>query len=158
VFYSNGQIINVYIGTNCLEQTQIEELFGYVESSGYGKNASTGKGQIGDVVIEETDLPGLQGANAFVSLSDFVPDKDFPRNGWYNLVTKQGKTGPGISSNAGPFKKRMIMLGQGATFIDKYSTERRYGCILRDIHPDNRIVHFAAAYPMWVKVEEEDLS
>ena len=153
VFFERDAKIDVYLATDLFTQAEVQELFEYIGMSGYGKNASTGKGKLGNIAVEETNLPEFPEADAFILLSDCVPDSQFPKNGWYDLITKQPKIGPALQES-NPFKKRMIMLRQGSTFQHAFAPERRFGILLADVHPTNpKVRHSAFAYPLWVKLE-----
>lgn len=93
------------------------DLLASVGSTGFGKDASTGKGRFAvelDKAFDAAllDSPALRAkANAFLCISACSAPSLAALSGWYKLETKRGKTGPGY---ANPFKKPFLLLREGA--------------------------------------------
>jgi len=129
----------------------LEELFADLEMTGYGKKKTSGKGQFRIVGVEETTLPRATAANAFVSLNSFVPAAADPTEGTYSVMVKRGKIGEWFPRRVSLFKRPVIMLEAGATFMT--STPRDYyGSMLANIHFDPAVRHYAYAFPLHVRL------
>ena len=133
----------------------------FINNYGYGKKKSSGKGNI-KCTIENGD-PGISitEANAFMTLSNYVPKTGDPTNGYYRVLTKYGKLGGHFASspitnegNPMPFKYPLIMFEAGSVFISNEKT-MNYGRIVNGMHairnPD--IAHYGIAYPLLLKVK-----
>ncbi len=115
-----------------------EQLQPFLEAfllTGYGKKKNIGKGQF-EITVKKVDellFPKVQGANAFMSLSSFVPAEDDPVDGYWQTFTKYGKMGESapllnghISEN--PFKSPIVMLKPGAVFkVSEGNIKQFYG-------------------------------
>jgi len=150
------------IGENFTEE-KLKDCLEFINMNGYGRKKSTGKGKIECTL--ESDYPDIvKSANAFMSLSNYVPKADEATNGYYSILTKYGKLGGHFASsslttgeNPIPFKYPLIMFEAGSVFFPK-QTETHYGRIVDKVHPvtDPRIVHYGIAYPLFLKVEAKD--
>ena len=108
------------------ESFSVEKLRGcleFINSNGYGKKKSTGKGNIECTV--ESGAPGISStaANAFMTLSNYVPRADEPVSGYYRVFTKYGKLGGHFASSPisdgdtpMPFKYPLVMFEAGSVF------------------------------------------
>jgi len=118
----------------------------YIEPSGFGKDKSTGAGQI-QIFEEEFDqsIFHLENANSWMSLS-LLGFHKFPScDTFYSPILKFGKLGEdyAVSSPTGgavnPFKKLLIMLEPGSVFKAK---EPPTGELLKNVHKDTSIRHY----------------
>ncbi len=118
----------------------------YIEPSGFGKDKSTGAGQI-QISEENFDqsIFHLENANSWMSLS-LLGFHKFPScDVFYSPILKFGKLGEdyAVSSPTGgavnPFKKPLIMLNPGSVFKTK---EPPKGELLKDVHRDSSIRHY----------------
>ena len=132
------------------------DLCDVVARSGYGRDTSSGSGAF-SFELAPFGFPPLPGANAFVSLSNFVPAPHDPTDGWYELMTKFGKlggdyaVGPGPGGVHNPFKKPILMLQAGSIFRDG-SVREWYGRLVPDVHTDPDIRHYGLCYPLEVRL------
>ncbi len=145
------------IRTESLNKTEIENMLEFVAFSGFGADKSIGKGQIEIISINEEVLPKCPDANAFISLSNFIPASPKELNGFYQPITKYGKLGGEWAAGRVPFKKPVIMLQAGAVIKDPdYSKVKTYGKLQAHIHRQKEIVHYGYAFPFPIYLKEED--
>lgn len=134
----------------CLED--IKQGLKYIEITGYGKDASIGKGQIEIIdYIETEEEPKTK--NNFLNLSSaYVPNKgDIDEYCYYNVHLKKGKLGGDYVNKYSPFKRPVLMIKAGA--IIKGQSNKVYGCLVRNIHYENPdIVQYGYAYPLGVEL------
>lgn len=126
-----------------------QQLFQYVADTGYGKRKSVGYGRIESMCFEPFagfHLP--RNANGFVSLSNFVPARDDPIQGSWNVIIKYGKMGEEWASEDHVFKKPLVMLEAGSTLFDSPCREY-YGRLVRALNPAySQSVQYALALPV----------
>lgn len=99
----------------------LELLVDTFQQGGYGKRRAVGYGAIERAVVAPFDgFATPAGANAFVSLSNFVPAAGDPVDGRWRTLVKYGKHGEERAQGPGaaPFKRPLIMLEAGAVFRD----------------------------------------
>jgi CRISPR-associated protein Csm4 len=138
-----GPLRDLYIVASESAVVHIGRLLSALGEMGYGRDANLGRGQW-TVESVEPDAELANGPNGrLVSLShgSAEPDMSDLR---CRIDTHYGKAGPGVTVRAGisPFKKPLLLLQPGATFIGPMS--RRYGAMLRSVHPERpEIVHNA---------------
>jgi len=146
------------IKTESLTKNEIDNLLEFVAFSGFGADKSIGKGQIKITAINEEALPECPDANAFISLSNFIPGKPEDLNGYYQPLTKYGKLGGEWAAGRVPFKKPVVMLQAGAVIKDAdYSETKTYGKLQTDIHRQKEIVQYGYAFPFPICLKEEDV-
>lgn len=151
-----GTRLSVYLKTDYFSASALGDLCEVVARSGYGRDTSSGSGAF-SFELDPFSFPPLPGANAFVSLSNFVPAPHDPTDGWYELMTKFGKlggdyaVGPGYGGVHNPFKKPLIMLQAGSIFRDG-SVREWYGRLVPDVHTDPDIRHYGLCYPLEVRL------
>ena len=124
-------------------------LFDQMALAGFGAKKSAGYGQFKVESFEPFDGFAVpEGANGFISLSNFVPARDDPVDGHYRTLVKYGKLGEEFASNGAisPFKFPLLMLAAGATFRDD-NPKDYYGRMVAGIHPQvNDIVQYGYAF------------
>ena len=149
----------VYLKTNYFSTEDLTRIFHFISTSGYGRDKSTGKGYFTFEIKEGTDLPDAENPNAFMTLSSYIPKENDPTEGYYNIIHKFGKLGgtysKGISEvNGNPFKVPLIMFSAGSVFRDgKYTQGKVYGSLLKEVHHNKDIRHYAYAFPIGVNIE-----
>ncbi|MCK4818725.1 hypothetical protein KA005_23335 [bacterium] len=162
-FFSDreGGKFEIYLKTNYFSSDDLERIFEYVAEEGFGKDKSTGKGYFEFEIKEGIDLPEPQETNAFMTLSSFIPTEQDPTNGHYRITHKYGKLGglyakgvPDVDGN--PFKRPLIMFSPGSTFYDDtYSSAKVYGSLLKNVHHNEKIRHYAYAFPIGMNLGEK---
>ena len=149
----------IYLKTNYFNKKDIFDIFNYIGIQGYGKDKSSGKGHFECEIDDGINLPTCPDANAFMSLSSFIPTDKDPTNGWYNLLQKYGKLGGDYASGSStvkgnPFKTPLLMFKAGSTFIDdQFDENKKYGLLLNNVHSNPAIKHYALAFPLGVRLE-----
>jgi len=155
VFYAEGIKINIFVKTNFFNLQQLKDIFEFIALSGFGRHASSGKGALELVSCSEETIPFFtQNANAFMSLSTFVPKDSDPIKGYYQLIAKWGKLGSDYAKSEMPFKKPLIMFSKGSVFFDTPIKEY-YGRLIEQIHYNLKIKHYGYAFPIGVRVNED---
>lgn len=137
---------DIYVEAPKQDAEDIRELLSLLGQNGYGRDASLGRGQwTVESITEDKELAtlttGSKGRLLSLSHGSAEPDMDDLR---CRLETHYGKTGPDVAvgNGASPFKKPLLLTQPGATF--KGTVGRRYGALIRSVHPDRpEIVHNA---------------
>ncbi len=160
-FFDDGfGVFEIYLKTAYFSFKDLEKIFKYISSEGYGRDKSTGKGYFTFEIREGIDLPEAAEPNAFMTLSSYIPKENDPTDGYYNIVHKYGKLGglyaKGISEVYGnPFKVPLIMFSSGSIFFDgNYKQNKVYGSLLKNVHQNKDIRHYAYAFPVGINVED----
>lgn len=162
LFFKKGaNEFEVYLKTDSSGfQFDLENIFRYIGESGFGSDKSTGKGHFTFNIREGIDLPEAENPNAFMTLSSYIPHSEAPTKGNYRTLHKYGKLGgtyaqgsPEIFKN--PFKKPLLMFAAGSTFYDPdFKSGKIYGSLLKDVHVNESIRHYAYAFPVGIRLEE----
>lgn len=150
-YFQPNSKIWIAIRTNSLNENDLLNIFKFIEKNGFGKDASVGKGAVNLIDITQQDIPASSEPNAYLSLSHFIPDKNFPMDIYYNFIVKFGKLGGSFANSMPVFKKPLIMFKPGSTILIKDKLEFNYE-LLQNIHPDERIRHYACVFPLPVKI------
>lgn len=153
-FYPKSAPIRIFVQSDFFTAKELEELFTAIGLSGYGRDASTGKGAFGDVTVSRSEIDFDRKGNAIMSLSNFVPSANLPQKGYYDLMTKYGKLGGiHVLEKETPFKKPLAMMKAGSIFLTG-DTQQAYGALIRDIHfTDKEIVQYAYLFPLPVNLK-----
>jgi len=149
------ETISIYlkVADDFVETTK--ELFDNLSKSGYGKRKTVGYGQF--VVKSFNEFVGFQSpkdANAFVSLSNFVPARDDPTRGYWGILIKYGKLGEEFAINGNPHKKPLVMFRAGSCFFDS-PIRNYYGRLVKGLslaYPG--VVQYGFAFPVPLKITE----
>jgi len=134
---------DVYVAAGDGDGREIEELFEAMGETGYGRDATLGRGRWTVVsVTEDRELAeGPRGRLLSLSHGSVEPGMAGVR---CKVVAHYGKAGPAVAVQGGvsPFKKPLLLAAPGATFSGEAG--KRYGALLRNVHPDRQeIVHNA---------------
>jgi CRISPR-associated protein Csm4 len=156
----NSGIFEIYLKTHFFSKEELKRIFEYIKIEGFGKDKSTGRGYFDFEIKDGIDLPESENPNAFMTLSSYIPAEMDPVKGYYQTFLKFGKLGglyakgtPEVGGN--PFKKPLIMFSAGSTFYDSnFSCGKTYGSLLNDVHPNNKIRHYALAFPLGIHLED----
>jgi len=131
--YREDARLTVYVATDHLGQADLQTLFEDVGRFGYGRDASTGLGQLTvEVRPYEGDLFDHDGPRR-MSLSHGAVDPTTP-NARYKLHTHYGRLGGTFAQdNTSPFKRPILLAEPGATF-DR--ADGLAGALLSGVHAD----------------------
>lgn len=125
-------------------------LFDSLGKVGFGKKRSTGHGAF---ELEGNPEPcdwmdDFSHANAFASLSHFIPAADHPTDGRWRLRTKYPKFSPDVPVPS-PFKGRILMIRPGSVFRLCHDPRPFYGTMLKNMSPHfPDAVHYGLAFPV----------
>lgn len=151
--------VTIYCGVTEGYEAMAERLFRIMAASGYGKRKAVGYG-----AIQHLDWQPFQGfgdvpeANAVVSLSNFVPARNDPTQGWWKILVKYGRLGEEFASSEHPFKRPVIMLQAGSVLRDP-APRPYYGRLVRDVSfldPGIAQYGYALAVPLQVPLAEDE--
>lgn len=133
----------------------LHSLFDDLTATGYGKRKSVGYGEIKEWKWELfAGFPAVNAANAFVSLSHFVPAAKDPVDGQWRINIKYGKLGGELVAAGNPFKRPLVMLTPGSWFQTEQPEKEWYGrMVIKDIKPDHPydIVQYGLAFAVPMK-------
>ncbi len=161
-FNNDSGKFEVYLRTNYFTIEELQRIFTFIGTGGFGKDKSTGKGSFTFEIKNGFDLADSEKPNAFMILSSYIPTEKDPTEGYYHILHKFGKLGglyaKGISEiNSNPFKVPLVMFSAGSVFFDKdYNHGKVYGSLLKDVHQNKKIRHYAYAFPLGINLEVND--
>lgn len=148
-YVSEQNEISIYLKIRDGWKGKVFSLFKDLSLTGYGKKKSIGKGAFEIVSdLEPFDnFNDFDGANAFMSLSNFVPAKHDPVDGFYKSLVKYGKLGGEYTFCGKPFKKPLMMLTAGSSFRFEGNIKPFYGRMIEGISPSkSEVVHYGYAF------------
>jgi CRISPR-associated protein Csm4 len=125
------------------------QLLADLALGGYGAKKSAGYGAFALVGWERfTEFDGeVPGANGFISLSNWVPARSDPTDGFYKLLVKYGKLGEEFAHSENPFKFPLVLLAAGASFYAETPIREWYGRLVTGIAPANeKVVQYGYAF------------
>lgn len=147
-FYNTD--LTIFVRENYFGKERLHKLFEFIGESGYGANASTGRGRF-SCRINEKSLPGADNPNATMLLSNTIPSPTDPQDGHYNVFTKFCKAGGSYAVRGEFFKRPVLIIEAGATVMGQ--PRAYYGRILRNVHNKyNEIVHYGIGLPLPVRI------
>lgn len=116
-FFDPSQRFDCYILTS-LKRDTLSTVLELMLSLGIGADKSSGCGLFRlDALEEEKSLPvPPKGANGFVALSNFLPARQDPTNGVWQLLPKYPKLDREFAESEAPFKKPLLFIKAGAVF------------------------------------------
>lgn len=149
--------ITIYLQVADEEVETVRQLFEMMKDVGYGKRKTIGYGEIESLDWHSFDgFKPVEGANAFVSLSHFVPARNDPTEGQWKTKVKYGKLGGEWAATANPFKKPIIMLEPGSWFYTNTPKEW-YGRLVSGISPAHpKVVQYGLAFAVPMRVSNDD--
>lgn len=162
-FYDAEVTFQAFLKTNYFSKEELEQLFNFIEYSGFGKDKSTGKGRFSISIDDKQTLSTPENCNAFMVLSHYIPNPHAPQKGYYKVMTKYGRLGGDYAcSHITPFKKPLLMVQPGSVFFGKPALN--YGLLLggqtrpssMHVHDMPEIRHYAYAYPLGLITDEEE--
>ena len=138
-FVEDGKTFDLYILSE-LDKDCIRQVLTLMFELGIGADKSTGKGcfELLEFVVEK-ELCFLEGANAYMAISNFIPASNDPVNGWYKTFVKNGKLDREYAAGQFPFKKPLMYIQSGAVFKTE-DIKSYYGTFMEDIAVINGVV------------------
>ncbi|MCD6599849.1 MAG: hypothetical protein J7L19_04715 [Dehalococcoidia bacterium] len=134
-------------------EDRARELFQYLSKTGYGKRKSVGYGWLEMIQFEPfAGFVSPHDANAFISLSNFVPAKHDPAKGYWETLVKYGKLGEEYASSTNPFKKPLLMFTAGSVFYDS-PVRDYYGRLIAGLSSEHpQVVQYGFALPVSIRL------
>lgn len=147
-YFDQGFIYDLYVKT--ADCKNFERLFNHVATTGFGADASTGKGQFSFEIDPTFDdsMFNHQG-NAEMSLSVCAASETDQFSGTWNLFTKLGKVWNGFGET-NPFKKPFIAFAEGSVFTKMPDSDY----VLRNIHSNPDYVQIGLPLMLPLTLEE----
>src|SRR3989338_3112383 len=151
-----GEAISIYLRIKDGWEEKVFSLFKDLSLMGYGKKKSIGKGSF-EIVgeLESFDkFDDCKGKNGFISISNFVPARNDPTEGFYKTLVKYGKLGGEFTFGGNPFKKPLMMLAAGSSFHVEGNIKPFYGRMIEGISPAKpEVVHYGYAFSVPIYLE-----
>ncbi|MBI5194803.1 MAG: hypothetical protein HZA10_00605 [Nitrospirae bacterium] len=151
------QFISIYLKIKDGWEEKVFALFKNLSLTGYGKKKSVGKGAF-DIIGQLELFHGFndfKGSNGFMSLSNFVPAKNDPTDGFYKTLVKYGKLGGEFTFCGKPFKKPLMMLTYGSSFKVNGNIKPFYGRMVENIAPvKSEVVQYGYSFAVPVRLEK----
>jgi len=153
-FAEAGTRYDVYV-ESALPEEVLRKTVELMLMLGIGKNKSTGKGAFELLEWYPEEALQIENANAFVSLSNFVPAKEDPTEGQYKTMIKFGKLDREYASGEIPFKKPLMFLQAGSVFFSSQN-KAYYGRCVQDVSAVDGVVvnGYAMVVPMKLPKEQ----
>ena len=143
---------DLYVKT--ADRESFERLFRHVAISGFGADASTGKGQF-ELTLDEAfdDTMFRHKGNAHMSLSVCMAEETDQFSGTWNLFTKLGKVWNGFGET-NPFKKPFIAFTEGSVFTAMPDSSY----VVSNIHSNPDYVQIGLPLTLPLTLERGDLN
>lgn len=152
-FADQNRNFEIYILTE-LKKEQIEQVLDLMFELGIGGDKSVGKGHFKLINIsEEEELSSIKNPNAYMALSNFIPERTDPVDGWYKTFVKYGKLDREYAAGKYPFKKPLLYLQAGAVFRTD-EIKKFYGKMMTDISAVPGVVINACTIAVPMRIPE----
>jgi len=140
--------VTVYVKVISEEwKDRVVKLFEGLSNAGYGRKKSIGKGHFTVIEVIDFAFPIVEGANGFVTLSNFCPAENDPTEGLYKTLIKYGKLGEEFTFCGNPFKKPLVMIKTASVFKTGSQPKEFYGCMVKEVSPAKpEVVHYGYAF------------
>jgi CRISPR-associated protein Csm4 len=149
------EIVSIYVKVADDFVETAKELFENLSKAGYGKRKTVGYGQFTVKSFDEfMGFKSPKDANAFTSLSNFVPAANDPTRGYWGILVKYGKLGEEFAVTGNPHKKPLVMLKAGSCFYDN-PIRNYYGRLVKGLslkYPS--VVQYGYAFPVPLKISD----
>ncbi|SHJ72147.1 type III-A CRISPR-associated RAMP protein Csm4 [Tepidibacter formicigenes] len=132
---------------------KLKKYLDYIQLTGFGKKASSGKGHFETVYFKERkDLfENNFSGNGFVILSNYIPKNgDFEGVISSNIITKRAKVSGLYSNRENVFKKPFVCYSPGSVFRGK--ADEIKGRMLSGLYYDDNVVQCMIPFTLGVKL------
>ena len=127
--------VDIYIRATEGWAEKATDLFRDMAPSGFGRDKSVGCGAYEVVALDPWDGFGeVHSADAFISLSTFMPASNDPTDGRWRIRVKRGYLGE-MAGEGNPFKRPLIQFEPGAAFRTPEGPAPFYGRMVAGIAP-----------------------
>ncbi len=153
-FLMDDECLDVYILSDLPAET-VTRVLELMLELGIGGSKSTGKGSFALLGFDEEKelIQDVENANGYVALSNFIPDREDPTEGWYKTFVKHGKLDREYAAGRYPFKKALLYIQAGAMFKSDH-VRPWYGRIMTDISAIPNVVVNACTIALPMRVPE----
>ena len=158
-YLEHGQPLDIYIYT-AFEKEKLLPVLRLMFRLGIGGKKSSGKGQFifcdsPDPLQDCQRLLDDPAANAVVTLSEMIPAKRDPSQGFYKTFVKFGKMDREYANGESPFKKPLLFLRNGALFMpeSRDALHSWYGRCVTGVsaeHPEVIVSGYTIALPIMI--------
>ena len=140
--FFQSDYLSVYVRVKQGWEESLRQGFAHFGKTGFGGKRSIGKGGFDLLDFEPFDDFALTAdrANAFVSLSHFVPADEDPAEGCYKTMVKYPRLDRELAQGPNLFKHPLVLLTPGSVFRTDGPPKPYYGKAIQGIAPG-----FAAA-------------
>jgi CRISPR-associated protein Csm4 len=141
--------ISVYVkAISDLWKERVVGLLKDLATGGYGRKKSIGANHFSVQEVVPFSFNKVDGANAFVALSNFCPGENDPTEGLFKTSVKYGKLGEEFTFCGNPFKKPLVMIRAGSVFRTNGMPKEFYGRLVKEgIAPAKpEVVQYAYAF------------
>lgn len=155
IFYNDSYEFNSWLKTDFFTLEELKAIFHQISLHGFGKDKNFGRGHFNISVEVSDDFNNVKDCNAWLLLSNCVPNQDDSINVMAETKVKYPKTGGDFALKESPFKYPFYVFCPGTVF---WGDKEPCGSILKNIHPFNEsIVQNLSAYCVPVKLSKEFL-
>lgn len=155
-----GAYISIYMYVEATWAPKVEQCLHVVGEIGVGRHKSWGKGSFH--LIDFSQFSGFVSpgnANAFTSLSNFVPAASDPTRGFYRTLVKYGKVGTTSITEGYPYKNPLLMIPAGAVFFTEGLPRQFYGRLVESVYPsDSKIVQYGLALAIPARIPDDEVN
>jgi len=134
----------------------LQEALAALGQTGLGKRRSVGRGAFAVVGWRETEpLGATDGANAFITLSDFVPASNDPVEGWWTIEVKLGKLSEEYALQGSPLKRPLLVIGAGSVFRTHQPPKIYYGRMVEGLSPRiPQVLHYGLSFAVPMRLPD----
>lgn len=116
-FFAAGARLEIWLAAESVGMAaRVHRWLTVVEQGGFGKRKSAGQGRFRLGPLERAETPSSPDANAFVTLSSYVPRHGDPTVGNWRAIIKRGKLGGPWATGDNVWKKPLLMFAPGSVF------------------------------------------
>ena len=155
-YFDNGQLFDCYL-LSSLPVDVLHPVLDLMCSLGIGADKSAGCGvfRLESLSTAEELTLAPNGANGVVMLSNFLPAKTNPVDGWYQVLPKYPKLDRELAAGDTPFKKPVLFMKAGALFRTD-TPKVWYGrCVSRVAALDLSVMINGCAIALSMRIPEE---
>jgi CRISPR-associated protein Csm4 len=129
-WYHPNALLHLYvqIDTACFSISELEATMARIGSAGYGKDASTGRGQFSIQEQVQIELPQQDGSNGWMVLAPCAPQQlGFnPEKSYWQPFTRFGRHGSIAAIGGQPFKNPVLLAGAGSVFTPAEYSQNKF--------------------------------
>jgi len=149
-----NEYLSIYVKAESEWIKRFVKLFEMLSYEGFGKKRTSGRGSFEMIDLYKFDgFPEIKNANAFLSLSNFVPSTNDPTEGLYKILIKYGKLGEDFATSGMQFKKPLVMFEAGSVFKTDGPPREFYGRMVKGLVSGMpEVVQYGYAFPVPIRI------